>query len=474
MFLKANKEERLVTGLMLPYGEIGFTNLGKVTASKGAVSLPEDITSVTLNMEHTDTRPVGRATSIEETDEGLVATFKIAKTTTGDDLLEEISDGLRSGLSVEVDSPIIKAGQMLSGLLTACAAVVNPAFNSARVLTAADCGDFEDSAPVEQTPKEETDMGDVTAPVDLVASATAGAPKEEEACLSLSAVNRMIASAVRSGDDRKLTAAIENIAVSTFDDAVQPQYLGEIWSGRGFTQRFAPLVNHQALTSRKAVGWRWTETPTVGDYAGFPNEVPSSGAEIEAVEVNSQRLAGGWKLDRELVDFGETAMVDAFFRKAAEDYARKIDGKILTAISNNAVAVTGGTVPSGADAGLVKIVDGALALYNDQNVVPTFAIVKPSVYRTTLLGKSLDALEHLAVSLGMEEGTAAGLKLIPGPSNMSADVIVGASDALTLFELPGASPVRVSGVDVFHGGTDEALYGYYAILFSGLGLVKVV
>jgi len=141
--LTANLEDRTISGLALPFGETGRTNLGRVIASAGSVTVPEDVSTITLNLEHSRTAPVGRATAVEETPEGLVATFRVARTRAGDDLLAEVEEGLRAGLSVELDAPVIRAGRLLSGALSAVAAVVSPAFPSA-LLTAADAGDVED------------------------------------------------------------------------------------------------------------------------------------------------------------------------------------------------------------------------------------------------------------------------------------------------------------------------------------------
>ena len=56
---------------------------------------------------------------------------------------------------------------------------------------------------------------------------------------------------------------------------------------------------------------------------------------------------------------------------------------------------------------------------------------------------------------------------------LANDVYVGAREAVTFFELPG-TPIQVSALDVSHGGEDEALFGYYAIVLNDArGLVKV-
>src|SRR5690606_12614847 len=121
----------------------------------GAVEIPEDPSTVILNVEHDRTRPVGRAVRIEETDTGIEASFRIAKTRAGDELLLEAEEGLRAAVSVELESPVIRAGRLLKGLLTGAGAVVKPAFASA-LLVACDCGETEDETDTSEDLSEPT------------------------------------------------------------------------------------------------------------------------------------------------------------------------------------------------------------------------------------------------------------------------------------------------------------------------------
>jgi hypothetical protein len=50
--LYANAEDRIVSGLLLPYGEIGQTNLGRFSIEAGTVNIPSDPDVVTLNVDH--------------------------------------------------------------------------------------------------------------------------------------------------------------------------------------------------------------------------------------------------------------------------------------------------------------------------------------------------------------------------------------------------------------------------------------
>jgi hypothetical protein len=139
--LTANADDRTLTYRLLPYGEEGRTNLGRVTASKGVLTLPETPDQLLANLDHDRKRPVGRGAALDDTDDGLNATFRIAQTTAGNDLLAEAAEGLRTGASVEIEDPVIRNGQLLGGSLEWVGFVTEPAFPSAR-LVAADAGDL--------------------------------------------------------------------------------------------------------------------------------------------------------------------------------------------------------------------------------------------------------------------------------------------------------------------------------------------
>lgn len=53
----ANLDERTLTGLLLPYGEEGRTNVGRFTVMAGDIAIPEDPSVVSINEDH----EIGRA-----------------------------------------------------------------------------------------------------------------------------------------------------------------------------------------------------------------------------------------------------------------------------------------------------------------------------------------------------------------------------------------------------------------------------
>ena len=491
--LTASVEARTLTYRLLPFGEAGSTNLGKIMASAGSVTVPEDVGSVGLNIEHDFTRPVGRATEIHEDKDGLVATFKVSRTTAGNDLLEEAAEGLRAAVSVEIDSPVIRDGALISGALTGAGAVVRPAFPSAQ-LVAADAGDLPETDTVdnedekavksveeiltealelvksldtenEQTAEaEDKDEENVTSPITASApqglTATKGSPIKSAQSLFAS-----LASAHASGGTQMLAAldqAIQADVVST----QQPSWLGEIWSDRSHVQKYAPLISQGTLTALKGTGWRFTEgkTPTVGEYAGFPAQPVSSEVKTESFEFTAKRIAGAGAIDRAFVDFSTPEFWSGYYRESADSYSRQLDALVLAHLLTpaNVTAVDGGAIPSGVSKALAYIVDGVAAV---QDVaVPTFAIVGADLYRELLLTKSNDAVEYLNVALGLDpnEGGVNQFKIVSSTAPaLAGKVFVGSREAAEVKQL-GGSPIRIDTVNIANGGVETGVFGYHA------------
>lgn len=133
-----NSDSRTITGRIVAFNEPGNTSWGKTEFAPGSI----EATSIMLNLEHDQTRRIGKTLSIESNDKEIIATFKIAATTAGNDALIEAAEGLRDGFSVEcmVDEyDTLKDGTMriLAGELVGCALTSEPAIRSARVSSVA-------------------------------------------------------------------------------------------------------------------------------------------------------------------------------------------------------------------------------------------------------------------------------------------------------------------------------------------------
>ena len=132
----ADAERRIISGLVAPYGEIGFTSAGPVMFERGSITYAE-ASKIKLLMQHQQDKPVGRAISFSDSTEGVYGSFKLSSSSRGQDALVLAQENLVSGLSVGVD---VTASKPMGDYLLVTAAVLkevslveSAAFSSASV-----------------------------------------------------------------------------------------------------------------------------------------------------------------------------------------------------------------------------------------------------------------------------------------------------------------------------------------------------
>lgn len=457
---------RTLKGTLLPFNEPGYTNVGTVVISPGAIAeLPEII----LNLQHDRRTLIGKSVAITETETALEATFSIVKTRSGDDALEEVAAGLRSGFSVELtDLEFSDDWVTITGArLTGAALVDLPAFESAK-LAAAQAPQIRPEPTPESTPEteKETPMPDARTS-GQAASLDAATP------VTITAAAALFAGAQHN---KTLLAALADIIPDSFKDAEQPEYIGQLWKDKTFNRRVIPRFGSKPLTARKIKGWRWVTKPQVGPYAGNKAQIPTGTVSTEPVEFDAKRLAGGHDIDRAFIDFESPEFWESYWAAMTESYARQSDAGVLADLVTAATRVTRGTVPASVNPGLVSIADGLLSILNETDSLADTAFIAPDLWRDMLLTRQDDRLAYLDAALGVEEGSlsAQSFKIIPESRIAPGSVLVTTKEAATVRELGSGVPIRVEALNVANGGIDAAVFGYYGVNIhnkAGLALV---
>lgn len=508
--LIANKAERTLSGLALPFGEVGRTNIGKVKAHKGTLKLAP---VVTINSQH-DRVSLGLAASMVEEDDGWHGVFNIAEGPEGDALLAEYEADQRRGLSVEIPDAVTRAGDLIAGTITAVSAVIKGAFPSA--LMAADAGELPADLPDwympsesssenteeividgvtyvrkstttntttitpkagAETAEEEAEMtpqNDTPAPMDASLASmlqalggAAGAAKKP----AMSAHEAFIAIADKHRRTGNLEAALTVVVHDDGDDdgdgpgeISAPQgWLGEVWKEQPYRRRYAPLLTQGTLTHYRELGFKVDTEPTVADYAGNGAEVPTGGMTVSPVSFVVDRLAHGADIDRRYQDFNDSDLLAAFVAAQVKSYEKVIDSKAGDFIASTAEVEAAGTFVAGISPGITGIVDGALALIAD-DFRPTAAVMGADLYRAVLLTPKDDVAAYLTQAFGLEEGELQGFRIVPtAKAAYAGKVVTLDSSTLRLKELGGGAPVRVEAEKPSNGVQTLAVFGYYSL-----------
>jgi len=157
----ADSEARTITGQIVAFDTPANASTGKVMFKQGSLNP----SSVTLNLEHDPSRPIGKSLDMTLSADGksIDATFKILPTTAGNDALVEAMHGVRDGFSVEANATdfghnadgtmVVNAADLVGVALT-----TNPAFDSARVSNVA--------ATEEEISESSTDEAELPTPTE--------------------------------------------------------------------------------------------------------------------------------------------------------------------------------------------------------------------------------------------------------------------------------------------------------------------
>lgn len=505
--LRASVDDRTVAYKILPYGVPGGTSKGRVTASKGCLTLPEDPSTLQLNDRHIGDRILASGQTLAWEDDALVASFHVNDGPAGDDLLDEVARAtsgenvtgieLRASASVEVTNPVIRGGKLLGGLLSAVGAVVRPAFAGSTLL-ASDVGELpqaetttnvvidgveyvlqEDGSYIPKTDPEAPSVADAALAAEtendmgntLTASAAAAAgviptAKDKKGPASIGQFSRALANAFATGGEAKMYAALTDIVHDDGDNdgdglgelASPSGWLGNVFENAPYERQFIPLLAQGQLTSYRENGFRWGTTPTVAAYTGNKAAVPSTGLTATPVNYGTQRWANAADIDRRYVDFGDSDVIQSFIEFNVDSYKEVTDLDTAAKIFANASAGTWAAVAgvNPAISGLVKLTLQLLAA----RFKPSFAIVGLDVYEPLLYLKKDDVSAFLTESFGLQGGVFDNFTILP--TSIAAyqnQVVVGDGRTMRYKEL-GGTPVRVEAEHIANGGRDIGVFGY--------------
>ena len=139
--IECSEDRREISGKIVPLGtgEIGQTNLGAYTFESGSIDI-EDVKAIKLFSQHDMKKPIGRMISAETREGiGIFATFKLSRSTAGNDALVMAQEGLVTGMSIGAEIIASKPSREGHTVVTAAklkevSLVTEPAFKSAQVL----------------------------------------------------------------------------------------------------------------------------------------------------------------------------------------------------------------------------------------------------------------------------------------------------------------------------------------------------
>ena len=350
----ADSESRIIAGRIVSWNAEGNTSAGRTMFEKDSIKMSKN---TKLVLQHDTTRPLGKLMSFEQDETGITAEFKIAKTTAGNDALEEAATGLRSDFSVGVD---VEEWNNKDGVMAISASnlievslVTDGAIPGAEVAKVA-----AEDTEVSETTQEETqstiegEQVSNTVPEVAPAAETVEAAKVEVKAATApyisttvrnpivdkaSYLEHSVRAKLGSEESRMYVAA----AADTTDNAglVPTRQLTEVINGISNADR--PFIDSITRGALPDAGMTFeipkiTVAPTVAvaSEGGTPSETDQNAA---FVSVPVQKFIGQQTFSLELLDRSSPAFFAELVRQMEFAYAKATDIAVGTAL------ITGGT-----------------------------------------------------------------------------------------------------------------------------------
>ena len=488
----ADTNKRTISGKIVTWDEQGSTSAGLTVFEKDSIDFSKP---VKLLLEHERTKPLGKLVDITATDTGLEATFRLAKTFSADDALEEAATGLRDGFSVGVK---INEWKNVEGVLRIqksslqeVSLVTEPAIDSARVAEVAASDTTENSeAAAEDTTKEENKVSEITSEAPIATEAVEAAqtpvvtaqymaytkPRIDTNVTAGQYLNAQVRAIQGDADARDLVAALQIATVSENTGMVPPNYLRDVI---GVIDDSRPFINSIERAALPASGMK-VFTPKLGAQATVAQtaegvEFSSTDTVVTFQEDNIVKFAGANVVNVELFDRSDPSFADLLIRELAASYAQKTDAYAATIAADGAGASSGTSIYK-------AIADGIGDSYNVMRFTPNRLMVAPSGGYTNIdFANLLGAVDGSArplfaaaapqnagglITQGSTAGTVAGLSLVVDPNYTGNNVgdkaaLVYPSQAMRFHE---SGTIELRANIVANGRIEIGLYGYVCVV----------
>jgi HK97 family phage prohead protease len=490
--IECSEERREISGKIVPLGtgEIGHTNLGAYTFAANSIEIA-DPSKIKLLSQHDLKKPIGRMTAAETRADGIYATFKLSRSSGGNDALIMAQEGLVTGLSIGAEILASKPSKdgytvVSSARLKEVSLVTVPAFASSEILEIA----AEEVIPVEENPQTESEtvVEDTTveaAPVEAAAveaarpTVTAMYYTNPRLNLNITAgeyAKAQLNASRGDADARELVAALQVATVAENTGMVPPTYLKDVI---GIIDSSRPFIDSIERAALPASGMK-IFTPKLGTQASVDltaegAEFASSDTTVTAQEDLVVKFAGAGKLDLELVDRSDPSFLDLYLRELAASYAQKTDAYASKIAADGSADSSSTTIykaiaKSIADSyGIMRQTpNNLLVATSGGNDDVDFAGLLGAVDTTgrPLYAAAASQNANGLITQGSTNGTVAGLNLVVDPNYAggTAGVKVGLVYPSMAMRFHESGTLQIRANVVANGQLEIGIYGYVCVV----------
>jgi len=484
----ADTETRTITGLIVPFGPTGNTSAGAVVFQPGSINIRAGKTK--LFADHDNRQVLGSMISHEETTAGIMASFKIANTTAGNDALELAASGLKSGLSVGVD---VKASKPSDGVmyvsqsdLQEVSLVESAAFSEAEVYKVAASETDPEKTPTneseasmsEATPEVEPETVEASRTRVPVAYTEVRSPINDSGTylqhtIKATMGNDESALFVRAADAKAQRLYAANDSFTTNPAFSPTQFIGTVIDTSVMTRPTIDALGGARPLSPSGMTIAHPKITTNATIGTVAEGASTASTQIVSSYVNATvvKLAGTQIMSTELMDRSDPSFFTAMMENCTRAYAKASDAAVIAEI------VSGGTQASTQAATIAGIqayvAQAAPAVYAAAGEVGNSFIAGTSVW--SLLIGSLDTTGRSIFNAAQPQnangqssprglrGDVMGLDLWVDANMVSTTIddcaFITTPSAIAIYESP---QLTLSVNVVATGEISVLLYGYFA------------
>lgn len=478
-----------VSGVAVPWDELGNTSAGPVRFVRGSVRSPgADGYPVPFCLDHDTTRPVGVVAELVDDEVGLRFTAALDPVPAAEHARAQMKSRSRSGVSVSVDVDEYELdddGTLVvhSSDLVELSSVVRPAFATARVAAR------EKEAPMTTTPadvveaassKNKADTPDDNPPAEPVAQTPARVPSHMPrkpggsspvsatvhglASRVVAAVRaasgdadaRSVRSVIEQEDDRAVRAALSDLTTS--DWAVPGTFVTEV---DNYIRLGMPEV--EAFQTSPRDSWPVYQLvldtePEPGQQTAEKSEIPSTGGAASFVTIDGTTWSWGKDVSLQLIEDGGEQVVEQVVEVAADKVARLIAAQFTTAVE--AAAQAGGSSIT------LDSIGAAIGLVAATGLVPDRILAAPDTY-----GKLWTLMQTDGPGLSSLSGVDETPRVVLAQGLTPGSAVVGSSQAVRTHM---SRLARLRAVEVGLLGVNIGVYRRSAVrIRKAAALVKI-
>jgi HK97 family phage prohead protease len=494
--IECSEERREISGKIVPMGtgEIGNTNLGAFVFEAGSIDIA-DVSKIRLLSQHDMKKPVGKMISAEEREGGLYATFRLSRSTGGNDAMIMASEGLVTGLSIGADIKASKPSRDGYTVVTAASLkevslVTEAAFKSAAIT------EIRAEEAITPTEEEENPTTESETAVEDTTSAVEATPSVEAAAVE--AARPTVTAAYYTAPRINLAPEVflENTIRAQFGDENARQYLKAASdtnttdvAGLVPTRQLTEVINGKTTATRATIDAissgvlpdagmkfqipRVKVAPTVA-VAAEGGAFSDTQVEIEYLDVDVVKFAGMQLFDVEVLDRTSPAFFAELQSLMADQYAKATNAYAFDEIASVAtVDGTAVTLPWDGDELSAFVSRSAASIYTNTFKFATGVIVSPTQWANlialndTTKRPILTAASPMnatgAIGAASLRGTLLGLDMYVDYTQTGegdATIMVVNRDSFTWYESPR---LQLRADKVGTGKVEVGYYGYGAL-----------